>query len=40
MSKGEEMGKKKAVRSWTISDELWEEVKEYIPKKQRDPKKH
>ena len=38
MSRGEEMEEKKAARSWTISDELWEEVKEYIPKKQRDPK--
>ena len=23
----------KGTQSWTISDELWEEIKEYIPKK-------
>lgn len=34
------MEKKKGTQSWTISDELWEEIKEYIPKKQRDPNKH
>lgn len=34
------MEKKKGPRSQTISDELWEEIKEYIPRKQRDPSKH
>lgn len=34
------MEKKRGTQSWTISDELWEEIKEYIPKKQRDPNKH
>ena len=29
----------KSYKSWTISDEFWEEVKEYIPKRQRDPNK-
>jgi len=37
---GDKMEKKKGRQSWTISDELWEEIKEYIPKKQRDPNKH
>ena len=40
MSRGEEMKKKKGTQSWTISDELWEEIEAYIPKKQRDPSKH
>ena len=39
MLKGEDMEKKKATHSWTISDELWEEIKEYIPKKERGPNK-
>ena len=30
---------KKSYQSWTISDELWNKIKEYIPKKQRDPNK-
>lgn len=34
------MEKKKGTQSWRISDELWEEIKEYIPKKRRDPNKH
>lgn len=34
------MEKKKGTQSWTISDELWEEIETYIPKKQRDPNKH
>ena len=40
MSKGDEMEKKKEMRSWTISNELWEEIKKYIPQKQREPSKH
>lgn len=35
-----QMEKKKGTQSWRISDELWEEIKEYIPKKRRDPNKH
>ncbi len=34
-----ESGVKKAMRSWTISDELWEKVEGYIPKHRRDPQK-
>jgi len=34
------MAEKGAVRSFAISDEFWEEIKAYIPKKQRDPNKH
>jgi len=34
------MEKNKSVQSWKISDEFWEEIKDYIPKKQRDPNKH
>lgn len=30
---------KQAYQSWTISDELWEEIKIYIPKYSRDPNK-
>ncbi len=33
------MSEKKAYKSWTISDELWEQVEEYIPEPQRDPNK-
>ncbi len=33
------MREKKAYKSWTISDELWEQVKGYIPAAQRDPNK-
>jgi len=33
------MEEKKSYRSWTISDEFWEAIKEDIPKKERDPKK-
>ena len=29
MSRGEEMEKKKGTQSWTISDELWEEIEAY-----------
>lgn len=29
------MSEKKSYRSWTISDELWEEVKDEIPERQR-----
>ena len=31
--------KKKYYRSWTLSDELWERVKDEIPKRQRDENK-
>lgn len=31
--------KKKYYRSWTLSDELWEKVKDEIPKRKRDPEK-
>ena len=31
--------KKKYSRSWTLSDELWEKVKDEIPKRQRDENK-
>ena len=34
------MTEKKGYQSWTISDELWEAVKEAISKKERDAKKH
>ena len=30
---------KQAYQSWTLSDELWEKVKAYIPEYQRDPNK-
>ena len=30
---------KKSYKSWTISDELWNEIKEYIPKKERNTNK-
>ncbi len=33
------MKEKKTYQSWTISDELWNEIKDYIPKKERDPNK-
>ena len=39
MFRDEDMETKKATHSWTISDEFWEEIKEYIPKKQRDANK-
>ena len=29
----------KSYKSWTISDELWEAVKDYVPKRERDPNK-
>lgn len=31
--------KKKYYRSWTLSDELWERVKNEIPQRKRDPEK-
>ncbi len=34
------MEEKKSYQSWTISDELWEVIKDEIPKKERDPEKH
>ena len=30
---------KKGYQSWTISDELWEEIKDQVPTTQRDPNK-
>lgn len=33
------MDEQKSYKSWTISDEFWEEVKDYIPKTERDPNK-
>ena len=33
------MGTRKGSQSWTISDELWEKVKGYIPERGRDPEK-
>ena len=33
------MGEKRSYRSWTISDELWDRIKDQIPKKERDPAK-
>ena len=33
------MEEQKSYKSWTISDELWEAIKEYIPKRERDPGK-
>ena len=33
------MAEKKGYQSWTVSDELWEAVKEAIPKKERDAQK-
>jgi len=33
------MEEQKGYKSWTISDEFWEAVKEYIPKRERDPQK-
>lgn len=33
------MSEKKSCQAWTISDEFWEEIKEEIPKKKRDPAK-
>ena len=29
----------KSYKSWTISDKFWEAVKEYVPKRERDPGK-
>lgn len=34
------MNEKKSYQLWTISDELWEAIKDEIPQKKRDPKKH
>ena len=31
------MEEKKSYQSWTISDELWEKIEGYIPKRERDP---
>ena len=31
------MDEKKSYQAWTLSDEFWDEVKEHIPKKERDP---
>lgn len=33
------MEKSISYKSWTISDEFWNEVKDYIPKRERDPNK-
>ena len=33
------MAEKQGYRSWTVSDEFWEAVKDAIPKKERDPEK-
>ncbi len=33
------MAKAKGYKSWTISDELWETVKDEIPQRKRDPEK-
>ena len=33
------MEKPKSYKSWTISDEFWDEVKAHIPKRKRDPNK-
>ncbi len=33
------MAKSETYKSWTISDELWEAIKEEIPQKVRDPEK-
>lgn len=33
------MSEKKSYESWKISDEFWNEVKDLIPKKERDPNK-
>lgn len=30
---------KESYKSWTISDELWEKIKQYIPKHERNPNK-
>ena len=35
-----EMGEKKSTQSWTISDELWEGIKDEVPETKRDPQKH
>ena len=35
-----EMGEKKSIRSWTISDEFWEEIKDEVPETKRDAQKH
>ena len=34
-----EMEEKKTEKAWVISDELWEEIRAYIPERQRDPNK-
>ena len=33
------MTEKKSYQSWTISDELWNVIKDEIPQKKRDPEK-
>lgn len=33
------METQKSYKSWTVSEEFWEAVKGYIPKRERDPKK-
>lgn len=33
------MSEKKSYQSWTISDEFWNEVKDLIPQRERDPNK-
>ena len=33
------MTDKKGNKSWTVSDEFWEAVKDAVPKKERGPKK-
>lgn len=33
------MEKQKSYKSWTISDEFWEAIKNYIPVYKRDPQK-
>jgi len=33
------MEEEKSYQSWTISDEVWEAIKDDIPKRERDPKK-
>lgn len=34
-----EMEEKKTEKAWVISDELWEEIRAYIPERRRDPNK-
>lgn len=35
-----EMDEKKSTQSWTISDELGEEIKDEVPETKRDPQKY